>query len=116
LRVPPPPLALPARRSSDLCVDPLRQNTSLSMGTASASLPRQGVCRRWPQSPVLVGLPLYPAAGASDVQDVLAQTLPQDVAYLVCGPLLLFPQKLFGGTSIHVQSQESTVLRSKQPL
>src|SRR5690625_7429806 len=38
------------------CLNPLRQNTSLSMGTASASLPRQGVCRRCPQRTVLVGL------------------------------------------------------------
>src|SRR5690625_3494835 len=29
--------------------------------------------------------------GSFDAQDVLAQTLPQDVAYLVCVPFLLFP-------------------------
>src|SRR5699024_8735540 len=30
-------------------------------------------------------------AGFSDAQDVLAQMLPQDVAYLICVLLLLFP-------------------------
>src|SRR5690625_6105918 len=40
----------------------------------------------------LLGRKTLPA-GSSDAQDVLAQTLPQDVAYLVCGPFLLFPQE-----------------------
>src|SRR5690625_4977502 len=37
----------------------------LSAGTALASLPRQGVCRRCPQRTVLVGLPLKPAPASS---------------------------------------------------
>src|SRR5699024_2175134 len=39
------------------------------MGTALASLPRQGVCRHCPQKAVLVGLPIYPAAVSSDSWD-----------------------------------------------
>src|SRR5699024_1162166 len=43
-----------------------RSGRMLSAGTALASLPRQGVCRRCPQRTVLVGLHLYTAAGSSD--------------------------------------------------
>src|SRR5699024_7010845 len=41
----------------------------LSAGTALASLPRQGVCRRCPQRPVLVGLPYSSSAGSLDTCD-----------------------------------------------